>query len=408
MPCAGIRSISIDSFIPQQNIEILPHKKKVRNNNSRSFSSPTVLSLEYNIHIDHTDFMLISKGSYRSEGKMKKRNWKKKTVIAGIAFLLLGSGNGPIHLAAEDTPSPAPTSAESSAPDAASPLDTQEEPGGEKAFHITYQSSSSDMGSVTSAEETGVVSEDSKTVQYSGSEAVPNSGYQFVNWTAEENGTLTLSKSNPEYSEDTDRDSYLTYTLTIASGDAAMPDVTVTDHFTKNEAAVEEYVGIYSDSLKLSGTSQPYETISGGDGTAVQNPGTILLISPKTDTSPGAFKWTIGSMRANETRTLTYSVKLRSGYAGAAGANNGVVENTATPASGNNTRSSVTSTFTPKTGATVSKNAGTITIKDNIVTIPYTVTAASTNTRTLRNVKISDDFGTYSTNHLLSNLLMRY
>ncbi len=551
---------------------------------------------------------------------MKNHNWKKKTVIAGIAFLLLGSGNRPIHLAAEDTSSPAPTSAESSAPDAASSLDTQEKPGEEKAFHITYQSSSSDMGSVTSAEETGVVSEDSKTVQYSGSEAVPNPGYQFVNWTAEENGTsviisevpklvpseisedmtyianfapeankeasgteenvsaklmlgaesvsginldetkengssryitgaqiswqdgsnwtsvssgtliplktpfritvyfsgistkelrdnyggilyyeipallkdpyfasdkimngneeagtisasgnritiqvnsdyldkiiskdgenstiqnasftfmatpdqdqirqnykqtlvigdvstelhfnpdydsengtLTLSKSNPEYSEDAAGNSYLTYTLTIASGDAAMPDVTVTDHFTKNEAAVEEYVGISSDSLTLSGTSQPYETISGGDGTAVQNPGTILLSSPKTETSPGAFKWTIGAMRANETRSLTYRVKLRSGYAGAAGANNGVVENTATPASGNNTRSSVISAFTPKTGATVSKNAGTITIQDDIVTIPYTVTvtAASTNTWTLRNVKISDDFGTYSTN----------
>lgn len=129
---------------------------------------------------------------------MKKRNWKKRTVIAGIAFLLLGSGNGPIHLAAEDTASPAPTSAESSAPDAASPLDTQEEPGGEKAFHITYQSSSSDMGSVTSAEETGVVSEDSKTVQYSGSEAVPNSGYQFVNRTAEENGTSVIISEDPK------------------------------------------------------------------------------------------------------------------------------------------------------------------------------------------------------------------
>ena len=551
---------------------------------------------------------------------MKNHNWKKKTVIAGIAFLLLGSGNRPIHLAAEDTSSPAPTSAESSAPDAASSLDTQEKPGEEKAFHITYQSSSSDMGSVTSAEETGVVSEDSKTVQYSGSEAVPNPGYQFVNWTAEENGTsviiseerklvpskisedmtyianfapeankeasgteenvsaklmlgaenvsginlaekkdddssryitgtqiswqdgsnwtsvssetliplktpfritvyfsgistkelrdnyggilyydiptllkdpyfasdkimngneeagtisasgnritiqvnsayldeiirkdgenstiqnasftfmatpdqdqirqnydqtlvigdvstelhfnpnydsengtLTLSKSNPEYSEDADGNSYLTYTLTIASGDAAMPDVTVTDHFTKNEAAVEEYIGITESSLSLSAETQPSENISGGDGTAVQNPGTILLSSPKTDTSPGAFTWTIGAMRANETRTLTYRVKLRSGYAGAAGANNGVVQNTATPASGNNTRSSVISAFTPKTGATVSKNAGTITIKDDIVTIPYTVTvtAASTNTWALRNVKISDDFGTYSTN----------
>ncbi|WP_105304762.1 hypothetical protein [Anaerolactibacter massiliensis] len=190
------------------------------------------------------------------------------------------------------------------------------------------------------------------------------------------------------------------YTLTIATGNAAMPDVTVTDHFTQNEPAVEEYIGITDSSLSLSAETQPSETISGGDGTASQNPGTIILSSQKTDTSPGSFTWTIGAMRANETRTLTYQVKLRRGYAGAAGANNGVIKNTATPASGIHQRSSVTSAFTPKAGATVSKNTGTITINTDTVTIPYTitVTASSTNTWTLRNVKISDDFGAYRTN----------
>lgn len=156
------------------------------------------------------------------------------------------------------------------------------------------------------------------------------------------------------------------YTLTIATGNAAMPDVTVTDHFTQNEPAVEEYIGITDSSLSLSAETQPSETISGGDGTASQNPGTIILSSQKTDTSPGSFTWTIGAMRANETRTLTYQVKLRRGYAGAAGANNGVIKNTATPASGIHQRSSVTSAFTPKAGATVSKNTGTITINVTI------------------------------------------
>ncbi|MCI2155324.1 MAG: Cna B-type domain-containing protein [Solobacterium sp.] len=215
-----------------------------------------------------------------------------------------------------------------------------------------------------------------------------------------ENGTLTLQKSDPKYSEDANGNSFLQYTLTIATGNAAMPDVTVIDHFTQNEPAVEEYIGITGSSLSLSAETQPSETISGGDGTASQNPGTIILSSPKTDTSPGSFTWTIGAMRANETRTLTYQVKLRSGYAGAAGANNGVIKNTATPSSGIHQRSSVTSAFTPKAGATVSKNTGTITINTDTVTIPYTitVTASSTNTWTLRNVKISDDFGAYRTN----------
>ena len=215
-----------------------------------------------------------------------------------------------------------------------------------------------------------------------------------------ENGNLTLQKSDPKYSEDANGNSFLQYTLTIATGNAAMPDVTVTDHFTQNEPAVEEYIGITDSSLSLSAETQPSETISGGDGTASQNPGTIILSSQKTDTSPGSFTWTIGAMRANETRTLTYQVKLRRGYAGAAGANNGVIKNTATPASGIHQRSSVTSAFTPKAGATVSKNTGTITINTDTVTIPYTitVTASSTNTWTLRNVKISDDFGAYRTN----------
>ena len=105
-------------------------------------------------------------------------------------------------------------------------------------------------------------------------------------------------------------------------------------------------------------------------------------------------------MKPDEQRTLTYRVKLLDGYAGAATATKGVITNTATPASGTNKRSSVTSTFTPRTSATVTKKAGTVQITDDAVIIPYTVTvtASSSNTWTLRNVKISDDFGVYNTN----------
>ena len=115
---------------------------------------------------------------------------------------------------------------------------------------------------------------------------------------------------------------------------------------------------------------------------------------------PGTILWTIGTMQPGEQRTLTYRVKLQDGYAGAASAGNGTVTNTATPASGENKRSAVTSTFTPRTSATVTKKAGTVQITDDAVIIPYTVTvtASNSNTWTLRNVKISDDFGVYNTN----------
>ena len=43
---------------------------------------------------------------------MKNHNWKKKTVIAGIAAMLIVSGNLPINLVAEDNENPAPDTTE--------------------------------------------------------------------------------------------------------------------------------------------------------------------------------------------------------------------------------------------------------------------------------------------------------
>lgn len=216
------------------------------------------------------------------------------------------------------------------------------------------------------------------------------------------NGTLNLTKSDPTYIEE-NGSSYLEYTLTIVNGDAAMPAVTVTDHFTKNANAVASYIGIPAVGTKLSlsstaSTEQPYETITkGGDA---PTSGTVEYTAAPGQSDPGTILWTIGTMQPGEQRTLTYRVELSDEYAGVATAGNGVITNTATPASGENRRSAVTSTFTPRTSATVTKKAGTVQITDDAVIIPYTVTvtASSSNTWTLRNVKISDDFGVYDSN----------
>ena len=217
------------------------------------------------------------------------------------------------------------------------------------------------------------------------------------------NGTLNLTKSDPTYIEE-NGSSYLEYTLTIVNGDAAMPEVTVTDHFTTNANAVASYIGIPAakgTKLTLSSTAsteQPYETITKGGDAPIS--GTVEYAAAPGQSDPGTILWTIGTMKPDEQRTLTYRVKLLDGYAGAATATKGVITNTATPASGTNKRSSVTSTFTPRTSATVTKKAGTVQIEHDTVIIPYTVTvtASSSNTWTLRNVKISDDFGIANTN----------
>ena len=160
-----------------------------------------------------------------------------------------------------------------------------------------------------------------------------------------------------------------------------MPEVTVTDHFTTNANAVASYIGIPAakgTKLTLSSTAsteQPYETITKGGDAPIS--GTVEYAAAPGQSDPGTILWTIGTMKPDEQRTLTYRVKLLDGYAGAATATKGVITNTATPASGTNKRSSVTSTFTPRTSATVTKKAGTVQIEHDTVIIPYTVTVTA-------------------------------
>lgn len=215
-------------------------------------------------------------------------------------------------------------------------------------------------------------------------------------------GSLSLSKPAPEYISDTDGTAYLKYSLTVATGDAPMPDVTVTDHFTANANAVDSYVGISSTALQLASSEQtgnPYQHYENRDSSSAA--GTVSLSVDRTASDPGTMLWTIGDMAANTTRTLYYYVKLKPDYVGAVSAGSGTITNTATPKSRTYEHNTVSSTFTPKSAATISKKAGTVVENsDNTVTIPYTitVTADGKNTWNLKNVKISDDFGVTDTN----------
>lgn len=212
-------------------------------------------------------------------------------------------------------------------------------------------------------------------------------------------GSLTLEKSSPVYSHnDADGHSYLSYTLTVSAGDVRMPEVTVTDHFTKGAAAVDSYVRITEKGATLTSdsTQTMYEEITPAvtDMPAKTN-GSVKLSAARTDTDPGTMVWMIGDMAAGETRTLHYQVMLKDDYVGAGGSND-TITNTATPKSKTYEHNTATSTFTPQTKASVTKKAGDVQYNsDNTITIPYTftVTADAKNTWPVKHLKISDDFG---------------
>ena len=223
-------------------------------------------------------------------------------------------------------------------------------------------------------------------------------------------GSLTLEKSSPVYSHnDADGHSYLSYTLTVSAGDVRMPEVTVTDHFTKGAAAVDSYVGITEKGATLTSdsTQTMYEEITPAvtDMPAKTN-GSVKRSTARTDTDPGTMVWTIGDMAAGETRTLHYQVMLKDDYVGAAGSADTII-NTATPRSKTYEHNTATSTFTPQTKASVTKKAGDVRYNsDNTITIPYTftVTADAKNTWPVKHLKISDDFGLSGTDITSANV----
>lgn len=207
-------------------------------------------------------------------------------------------------------------------------------------------------------------------------------------------GNVDLSKtvSASGISEETDGD-YLTYTLTVKAGADGCPEVKVVDTFADTQY-IEEYVGVTGVSTATSDTGSPTET--GGTGSVyigaeptVDKP--IPGPAGETPTKPGTLVWVIGNMAANETRTLTYRVKLKDAYTGVTA--KGDLQNTANVYSKTYQRDSDTVTFTPSAGATMSKVASPFTPGENGGgTITYTiwVQAYADNSYVLDNVKIMD------------------
>lgn len=205
-------------------------------------------------------------------------------------------------------------------------------------------------------------------------------------------GNVDLSKTVSAISEETDGD-YLTYTLTVKAGADGCPEVKVVDTFADTQH-IEEYVGVTGGSSATNDTDGPTETGGTGSvyiGAAPAEDQPIPDPAGENPTKPGTLVWDIGDMAANETRTLTYRVKLKDAYTGVTAKGN--LQNTANVYSKTYQRDSDTVTFTPRAGATMSKVASTFTSGENGGgTITYTiwVKANADNSYVLDNVKIMD------------------
>ena len=205
-------------------------------------------------------------------------------------------------------------------------------------------------------------------------------------------GNVDLTKTVSAISEETDGD-YLTYTLTVKAGADGCPDVKVVDCFAETQY-IEEYVGVTGGSSATNDTDGPTETGGTGSvyiGAAPAEDKPIPDPAGENPTKPGTLVWAIGNMGPNETRTLTYRVKLKDAYTGVTAKGN--LQNTANVYSKTYQRDSDTVTFTPRAGATMSKVASTFTPGENGGgTITYTiwVKANADNSYVLDNVKIMD------------------
>lgn len=205
-------------------------------------------------------------------------------------------------------------------------------------------------------------------------------------------GNVDLTKTVSAISEETDGD-YLTYTLTVKAGADGCPEVKVVDTFVDTQY-IEEYVGVTGVSTATSDTGGPTETGGTGSvyiGAAPTKDKPIPGPAGENPTKPGTLVWVIGNMAANETRTLTYRVKLKDAYTGVTAKGN--LQNTANVYSKNYQRDSDTVTFTPRARATMSKVASPFTPGENGGgTITYTiwVQAYADNSYVLDNVKIMD------------------
>lgn len=212
-----------------------------------------------------------------------------------------------------------------------------------------------------------------------------NVGLTFEDDLASKYGIIEVEKSEPElvYIKDGDADAfYLKYDLIVASlEDVEMPDVYLSDLFTSNFGYIEGYVGITEDmdkperfKPKESSTEDPYE-------------------EGKLEIDGRSMKWTIGTLKPNETRTLTYYAKISQDYVDSVLSTQ--FRNNAEVFSKGILKASDTSAFSPQTTIDLKKELSDLDVDSTgtgTLTYEITISAPEDNSYTLKGLRLSDSF----------------
>lgn len=175
-------------------------------------------------------------------------------------------------------------------------------------------------------------------------------------------GNVSVQKScTSEKAISTPNGNFLSYTITVTAGEDGCPDVSVVDSLISNSDCVT-YVEIESTAKNLTSASNerdPYETIDStkthgtiykGNAPTTENP--IPTEGATSIEEPGSLVWKIGNMAPNESRTLTYYVKLKDDVA----LDNKAIKNLANVYSKTYKRVCDDKTFTPKITYTMPKS----------------------------------------------------
>lgn len=162
-----------------------------------------------------------------------------------------------------------------------------------------------------------IPNEGKKTISIAGKEYTLNFGENPI----AHYGKVDVNKSCEKTDPNSD---YIKYTITVNAREDGCPDVKVVDTFSANSNLIS-YVNVNKTKTPLLGKENrqdPCETVETG-----KTHGSIYLRSTSSESNPipsentkndnetGSLVWDIGTMSANETRTLTYFAKLKDGVA---------------------------------------------------------------------------------------------
>ena len=162
-----------------------------------------------------------------------------------------------------------------------------------------------------------VPDEGEKTINIAGKDYILNFGENPI----AHYGKVEVNKSCKKIDLNSD---YIKYTITVNAGEDGCPDVKVVDTFLAYSDLIS-YINVNKTKTPLlskENRQDPYEFVELGKthgsiylGSTSSESNPIPSENTKNDNEIGSLVWDIGTMSANEERTLTYFAKLKDGVA---------------------------------------------------------------------------------------------